>query len=252
MMISTRIQERLRQWYSSENYTSYCLNLSDLGLESIDASIIPSECRRLYLYDNNLTSIPTPLPLGLEELYMDNNKIETIPENVLPPTLRVLILTYNKIKALPLNLPPNLEMLLVGDNRLQCLPANLPSTIHTLGFGYNKMYTFPSNLPTSLHTCYAHGNLISRLPLLSPHLLNLIVSNNLLLIEQHHSEESGMGINTYLEKLYKAQDIEEERLSSLRIRRRLGACKEELMSMALHPNRVEKWLEAGVLWNLFE
>jgi len=82
--------------------------------------------------------------------------------------------------------------------------------------------------------------------------LNLIVSNNLLLIEQHHSEESGMGINTYLEKLYKAQDIEEERLSSLRIRRRLGACKEELMSMALHPNRVEKWLEAGVLWNLFE
>ncbi|XP_056091758.1 decorin [Rhinichthys klamathensis goyatoka] len=111
--------------------------------------------KRLYVERNLLQSIPTDLPVTLEELRLDGNQISvmsdaafgrcpgllilslsnnslgnkssTIPPGVLLPLgkLRTLTLSYNQLSSVPLQLPLSLQELYLRGNRIQSLQGDM-------------------------------------------------------------------------------------------------------------------------------
>ncbi|MEW5839254.1 MAG: leucine-rich repeat-containing protein kinase family protein [Pseudomonadota bacterium] len=83
----------------------------------------------LFLSRNRFTELPAVLAdcPQLEMIGFKSNQIEHIPENGLPPALRWLILTDNRIQALPESLGRLrfLQKLMLAGNRLSALPQSL-------------------------------------------------------------------------------------------------------------------------------
>jgi len=70
----------------------------------------------------------------LKRLFIENNEITSIPEDVLPPTLEYLCAPLNKIAEVPSRWPPALRALYLGFNQLTTLqpfPEWIPH-IHVL------------------------------------------------------------------------------------------------------------------------
>ena len=110
------------------------VDLSDLGLHGLDMSLIPDTCESLCLQGNHLRAFPSRLPPRLKRLFIEDNEITSIPEGVLPPTLEYLCAPLNKIAEVPSTWPPALRALYLGFNRLTTLqpfPEWIPH-IHVL------------------------------------------------------------------------------------------------------------------------
>ena len=71
--------------------------------------------KKLYCYNNQLTTLPENLPVSIEYLYCSNNQLTTLPEN-LPASLEVLNCNNNQLTTLPENLPASLKELLCDEN----------------------------------------------------------------------------------------------------------------------------------------
>ena len=115
------------------------LTLADT-LEVLDVSgnalvSLPDELAQLsrlhtvFASNNRLTALPPVLgrlPL-LDTLGVKANRIEDVPAQALSPTLRWLILTDNRIAALPSNLTDctRMQKLMLAGNRLRRLPAGM-------------------------------------------------------------------------------------------------------------------------------
>lgn len=105
-----------------------------------------NEEKELNLAGYNLKTIPKDLPPNLNELRLDNNKIEVI-EN-LPESLNALYISNNNIKKIT-NLPKNLEYIIIRNNRLNTID-NLPNTLKHLDVKNNPNIERITNLPASL------------------------------------------------------------------------------------------------------
>ncbi|TNN56233.1 Extracellular matrix protein 2 [Liparis tanakae] len=104
--------------------------------------------KRLYLDRNLLGSVPTDLPVSLEELRLDNNRLSLMSEASWArcPGLLVLSLSNNSL-----------------GNGSDSLPNAVLSPLHnlrTLNLDHNQLTSVPLGLPLSVKELYLKGNLI--------------------------------------------------------------------------------------------
>ncbi len=175
---------------------------------------LPSRLWTLQANDNQLTALPSPLPVGmlvleaggnllsslptlpttLQSLYVGNNlNLATYPTfpaslldldlqsnglSVLPPLpagLHLLFCANNPLGTLPA-LPPNLETLAALNCQLSTLPP-LPNSLHYLSIEQNSFTTL-SALPPALAELYCSSNQLTTLPALPSTLINLGCDQN--------------------------------------------------------------------------
>lgn len=106
--------------------------------------------KRLYLDKNFLESVPTDLPLSLEELRLDNNQLSVMSEAAWArcPGLLVLSLSNNSL-----------------GNGSESLPSAVLSPLchlRTLNLDHNHLTSVPLGLPLSIKELYLKGNLIEQ------------------------------------------------------------------------------------------
>nr|XP_008277109.1 PREDICTED: decorin-like [Stegastes partitus] len=106
--------------------------------------------KRLYLDRNLLQSVPTDLPVSLEELRLDNNHVRVISEAAWAqcPSLLVLSLSHNSL-----------------GNGSEPLPNAVLSplcNLRTLNLDHNQLTSVPLGLPLSIKELYLKGNLIEQ------------------------------------------------------------------------------------------
>ena len=112
------------------------LNLSGNALRELPDDLHRlTRLRVLFCSDNQFTELPACLGqcAALTMVGFKANRIVEVPGAALPPLLRWLILTDNRIESLPSELGerPHLQKLMLAGNRLQSLPDSL-SQCHRL------------------------------------------------------------------------------------------------------------------------
>jgi hypothetical protein len=149
----------------SENLREFPLEILSLAdsLEVLDISnnqlsSLPEELSQLqqlkilFASNNQFDTLPEILGqcANLEMVGFKSNHITRVPENALPVKLRWLILTDNKIEALPdaLGERPRLQKLALAGNRLVTLPQTLTKLhqLELLRISANQLDTFPEQL----------------------------------------------------------------------------------------------------------
>ena len=104
----------------------YC---SDNQITSLPTTL-PQGLEILYCSNNQLTSLPTTLPQGLEILYCSNNQLTSLPDLIRFKNLREFNCYKNQITSLPTALPQSLETLCCFDNQLTYLPTLPEKTVY--------------------------------------------------------------------------------------------------------------------------
>jgi Leucine-rich repeat (LRR) protein len=161
------------------------LEVLDLGYNYIHESafldIVLPPLKELWINNNLLFHFPARLPESLEFLAIDNNQILEIPADMIPKNLQTLyssscglrsiptLSDFHKLKRLDLgynnltmitDLPPNLEELYLNHNHLTEFPV-LPLKIHHVDVSKNKLRAFPSLIQASLTVVNASFNQIT-------------------------------------------------------------------------------------------
>lgn len=122
--------------------------------------------RILFCSDNQFTELPAVLGQcpQLTMVGFKANQIHTVPGQALPPSLRWLILTDNRLQALPPEIGhcTQLQKLMLACNQLQALPAELArcTRLELLRIAANRLTEFPAvllDLPRLAWLAYA-GN----------------------------------------------------------------------------------------------
>jgi hypothetical protein len=109
--------------------------------------------RIVFCSDNPFTELPAVLGRcpSLEMIGFKANRIEHVPAESLPPTLRWLVLTDNRIEQLPSSIGqcPRLQKLMLAGNRLRALPPELAACRNLeLRLSANALEAFPHWLLT--------------------------------------------------------------------------------------------------------
>lgn len=146
----------------SDNLTSFPEEIFELSdtLEILDLShnlltSLPENLSRLthlkiaFFSNNRFTAVPSFK--GCEHLYMvgfKSNQIETFDEEVLPDTISWLILTDNRLKALPRSIGKlsKLQKCALAGNRLEKLPDEMAAcrNLELLRLSANRLEAIPS------------------------------------------------------------------------------------------------------------
>ena len=167
----------------SENLTSFPMEILTLAssLEVLDLSnnllnALPSELAQLtqlkiiFASNNLFETLPEVLGqcVSLEMVGFKSNRIKQVPANAMPAQLRWLILTDNRIVALPDSLGerPRLQKLALAGNRLTHLPQTLAqaTNLELVRISANRLSHCPEqllNLPKLAWFAFA-GNPFSR------------------------------------------------------------------------------------------
>lgn len=143
------------------------LNLSGNALRSLPDDLHRlTRLRVLFCSDNQFTELPACLGqcTALTMIGFKANAIEHVPAAALPPLLRWLILTDNRITDLPTELGerPHLQKLMLAGNRLQRLPESLSHChrLELIRIAANQLTELPEwllSLPSLTWLAYA-GN----------------------------------------------------------------------------------------------
>ncbi|KAL2115360.1 hypothetical protein VTJ04DRAFT_9615 [Mycothermus thermophilus] len=134
------------------------LDLSGTGLSQLPSTISTSlpKLQRIILDQCNFTIFPEVLGScpALETVSLRSNNMTTIPEDSLPPTLRCLILTNNRLTSLPRSISrcQHLRTCILTANELRTLPRDLGRCKHLteLRLSCNRLRTLPRWLFSSL------------------------------------------------------------------------------------------------------
>lgn len=155
----------IRQLKLSENLTTFpeeiltladsleILDLSNNALSSLPDSLAPlTKLKIFFASQNNFDHFPEVLGKlpNLEMVGFKSNQIKQVAENALPPQLRWLILTDNKIETLPdsLGQRPRLQKLALAGNQLTQLPQTLSQAknLELIRISANKLTECPEQL----------------------------------------------------------------------------------------------------------
>ena len=91
--------------------------------------------------ENQLKEIPeVALNKGIKRIEVAHNKIDKFPDwrNSTPSTLKVLDISYNELRGLPVFKNSNLELLDISYNNLEKLPVFANSNLKLLDVSFNK------------------------------------------------------------------------------------------------------------------
>ncbi|KAK4120084.1 L domain-like protein [Parathielavia appendiculata] len=132
------------------------LDLSGTGLFSLPAHFGPAlpKLKTALFSKCNFKVFPKALAscASLETVAIRSNGMDEIPENALPPRLRCLILTDNRLTSLPSTIGDceRLEQCMLAGNQLDCLPVEIArcKQLAVLRLSSNKLSTLPSWLFT--------------------------------------------------------------------------------------------------------
>ncbi|MGY2342455.1 leucine-rich repeat-containing protein kinase family protein [Pseudomonas sp. SDO5532_S415] len=143
------------------------LNLSGNALSSLPDDLHRlTRLRVLFCSDNQFTELPACVGqcAALTMVGFKANRIERVPGEALPPLLRWLILTDNRVSELPTELGerPYLQKLMLAGNRLERLPDSLRDChrLELIRIAANHLTTLPEwllCLPSLTWLAYA-GN----------------------------------------------------------------------------------------------
>ncbi|MFZ3153802.1 protein kinase [Pseudomonas sp.] len=146
------------------------LNLSGNRLSALPADLARlHKLRIVFCSDNLFTSVPEVLGncTQLEMIGFKSNRIQHLPAAALPPALRWLILTDNRLQQLPPELGDcaHLQKLMLAGNRLHALPESLAKLqrLELLRIAANRLEHLPawlSGLPSLCWLAFA-GNPLS-------------------------------------------------------------------------------------------
>lgn len=143
------IQLDLLREYASMEFLVLSNNLLTNGAIEGAFDGVPA-LKRLYLDKNILESIPTDLPVSLEELRLDDNQLHVMSEAAWDrcPGLLVLSLSNNSL-----------------GNGSESLPEGMLSplcNLRTLNLNHNLLTMVPLRLPVSIKELYLKGNRIEK------------------------------------------------------------------------------------------
>jgi hypothetical protein len=186
---SLKLSEKLSHF--PEEIFELADTLESLDLSSNNLSVLPSDFGRLqklkifFCSENSFTVLPEVLadcPL-LDIVGFKANRIVTVPARSLNPNLRWLILTNNRVVALPAQIGNcfRMQKLMLAGNRLEELPEELRncSNLALLRISANRLSKLPEwllSMPKLSWLAFS-GNLFSELPVVEP--LDLIDWNEL-------------------------------------------------------------------------
>lgn len=124
-------------------------NITSDGVEEGALSAMP-QLAHLYMDDNLLTSVPSPLPAGLEHLRLSRNRISKIPAGVFNglDKLHLLDLQGNK---------------LLDDDVTEVSLKGLNSLVQ-INLAKNQLSRMPVGLPASTTQLFLDGNNIEKIP----------------------------------------------------------------------------------------
>jgi len=161
------------------------INLSRNNLFSLDMVIHwPSNLRVLNLYKTFLTSIDcSKLPETLEELDVSFTDILTI--STFPPNLKKFVAEHTAIRSLPNRCPDNLEKFVLIGTCTKVTKKTLPSywgkSLKYLDLNSNGLLQIPNSLPDTLEYANFSSNSIREIPAIEkfpPNLRMLHLGNN--------------------------------------------------------------------------
>ncbi|XP_066522894.1 keratocan [Hoplias malabaricus] len=130
------------------------LNRNKITNEGVEEDALKAMTNLVHLYidDNLLTSVPSPLPPKLEELRLSRNKISKIPAGVFSgmDRLNLLDLQGNKLQddavtELSLKGLSNLVQINLAKNQLNSMPPGLPPTTAQLYLDGNNIEKIPAD-----------------------------------------------------------------------------------------------------------
>ncbi|XP_074835866.1 volume-regulated anion channel subunit LRRC8E-like [Carettochelys insculpta] len=152
------------------------LNLKDNQLRSIEEILSFQHCRKLVclkLWSNRIAYIPEHIQKlrSLEQLYLNHNKIETLPSQLFLCTkLRHLDLSNNGVHSISPDIGKlqNLQYFAISSNSVETLPKELflCRKLKTLMVGHNKLSTLSPSLGnlSLLSKLELKGNRLEALP----------------------------------------------------------------------------------------
>ncbi|KAI7791876.1 keratocan isoform X1 [Triplophysa rosa] len=129
------------------------INLNRNKITTVEADALKAlpNLVHLYMEDNLLTSIPSPLPSNLEQLRLSRNKISKIPPGVFSGMdhLTLLDLQSNKLQGdavTEVNLKglSNLVQINLAKNQLNSMPLGLPPTTTQIFLDSNNIEKIPA------------------------------------------------------------------------------------------------------------
>ncbi|GAB4184351.1 MAG: leucine-rich repeat-containing protein kinase family protein [Coleofasciculaceae cyanobacterium] len=135
-------------------------SLEILDLSNNHLTALPDEFEQLkhlkivFFTNNDFEEIPEVLSQcpNLKMVSFKSNQLATVGEHALPPSIRWLILTNNKIEKLPASLGSmsHLQKLMLAGNKLQSLPEEMASCLNLelIRLSANQLQELPSWLFT--------------------------------------------------------------------------------------------------------
>lgn len=119
-------------------------NVSPLSLKPLKKLIY------LRLSRNQFRAVPSGLPSTLQELHLDNNRIEAVHEGILNKTLNLSIIALSNNRLMEDGIAPRAWIHLMN--------------VESLDLSHNRMVHVPSFLPRGLKQLILHHNHIERIP----------------------------------------------------------------------------------------
>ncbi len=150
------------------------LNLTNNRLKSLpDEFGCLKKLKIVFLSNNEFEELPDVLSecLALSMIGFKSNRIRTIGENALPPSVRWLILTDNQIEQIPPTIGrlANLQKLMLAGNRLRSLPDEMAAcqNLELIRLSANCLSSLPSwllELPRLSWLAYSGNSFCDRPP----------------------------------------------------------------------------------------
>lgn len=119
---------------------------------------------------------------NLKELFLSGNDLTSFPDKIKLNSLKILNISFNKIKnKLPdfSKITPNLEVLDISYNKIDVFPESLPITIKVVKAVHNKITEIPSLMKyTSLESLLLENNQIKKISDLPPSITDISLDSN--------------------------------------------------------------------------
>jgi Leucine-rich repeat (LRR) protein len=197
-------------------------NLKTFLSVSTPLQYLPSKCpdslvKFSIMHARSLRGIPTNWGASLEILELHNVRLREFPRN-LPPTLKTLNLSRNLLREFCVRekFPPDLKLLHLGDNRIMKLP-------YWINLYPNMYYTIQNNSLTEI----PHSD---RCLIASPQLIGF----------------KYIGAAIRIQRKWRKYRMS----SPFRVWYRISRVKEELIALAMCPDRAGKFEDVSPEWNL--